>query len=40
MFFVLGLIELCHGDFGDAVEQSGKALAMAGKLVIYFAIIA
>jgi tetratricopeptide (TPR) repeat protein len=27
--FVLGLIELCHGDFGDAVEQSGKALVMA-----------
>ena len=35
--FVLGLIELCHGDFGDAVEQSGKALAMAeqtGDLVL------
>jgi hypothetical protein len=28
---------LCHGDFGDAVEQSGKALAMAeqtGDLVL------
>jgi hypothetical protein len=35
--FVLGLIELCHGDFGDAVEQSGKALAIAeqtGDLVL------
>jgi hypothetical protein len=35
--FVLGLIELSHGDFGDAVEQSGKALAMAeqtGDLVL------
>ena len=35
--FVLGLIELCHGDFGDAVEQCGRALAMAeqtGDLVL------
>jgi class 3 adenylate cyclase/tetratricopeptide (TPR) repeat protein len=35
--FVLGLIALCHGDFGDAVEQSGKALAIAeqtGDLVL------
>jgi ATP/maltotriose-dependent transcriptional regulator MalT len=35
--FVLGLIELWHGDFGDAVEHSGKALAMAeqtGDLVL------
>jgi len=35
--FVLGLVQLCHGDFGDAVEQSGKALAMAeqtGDLVL------
>jgi ATP/maltotriose-dependent transcriptional regulator MalT len=27
--FVLGLIELCHGNFGDAAEQCGRALAMA-----------
>jgi tetratricopeptide (TPR) repeat protein len=35
--FVLGLIELWHGDFGDAVEQSGKALAITeqtGDLVL------
>src|SRR4029077_16714138 len=35
--FVLGLIELCHGDFGDAAEQCGRALAMAertGDLVL------
>ena len=35
--FVLGLIELFHGDFGDATEQCGKALQMAertGDLVL------
>jgi len=35
--FVLGLVQLCHGDFGDAVKQSGKALAIAeqtGDLVL------
>ncbi len=35
--FVLGLIELCHGDFGDGAEQCGRALAMAeqtGDLVL------
>jgi Flp pilus assembly protein TadD len=35
--FVLGLIKLGHGDFGDAAEQCGRALAMAertGDLVL------
>jgi len=35
--FVLGLIELCHGDFGGGVEQCGRALVMAeqtGDLVL------
>ncbi|PYL86829.1 MAG: hypothetical protein DMF16_11215, partial [Verrucomicrobia bacterium] len=35
--FVLGLVQLCHGEFGDAAEQCGKALAMAertGDLVL------
>ena len=35
--FVLGLIELFHGDFGDAVAQCGKAFKMAertGDLVL------
>ncbi len=35
--FVLGLIELFHGDFGDAAEQCGNALQMAvrtGDLVL------
>jgi class 3 adenylate cyclase len=35
--FVLGLIELCHGDFGAAADQCGRVLAMAertGDLVL------
>jgi class 3 adenylate cyclase len=35
--FVLGFIKLWHGDFDDAVKQSGRALAMgerAGDLVV------
>src|SRR4029077_13066624 len=35
--FVLGLVQLCHGDFGDAAEQCGRALAIAeqtGDLVL------
>jgi class 3 adenylate cyclase/predicted ATPase len=30
--FVLGLIELCHGDFDDAVKQCGRALAMVERV--------
>ena len=30
--FVLGLIELCHGDFDDAVNQCGRALAMVERV--------
>jgi hypothetical protein len=35
--FVLGLVELFHGDFGDAAEQCGKAFRLAertGDLVL------
>ena len=30
--FVLGLIEVCHGDFDDAVKQCGRALAMVERV--------